>query len=471
MNQNIDMGKLLSPEAFKEINRREFEKLKEARKQKESASDIVPIISESKAAPKLTEPEILPVKNMLPTSNLEQFQEQLNNPNKAYSNHGIPGTELNEKKISRIHKNMILSFSSDTTGCGHIRNIFLMTYLNAVFAKSKVLRTAILPFFYYQHDVLMQARSLFFPRTMSDEYKVAVHRYKDMQQRYKYKMIYDIDDFIWQGDDKGERIPEYNFGHRQISNELAGTVKEIMGMMDLVCVSTDFLKKYIAEKLKVTIPIVVLPNCVPRYFYGPNRRPAITEKLMKPKFIYTGSPTHYDNEKKLLGDFDNAWVEYLNKNVRDGKIEFMLLGCNLSPQGPILPWFFESIKKYIYPVGWLNSYQYHLPILEYKPDFSIAPLVPNYFNYSKSDIRYIETCAFGAVFMGSVFTNGMPSPYDNASITLPDNCTVSDIEAKVDELSYPENFNDIIQKQYQYMEQAGRWLESEQYVNMLTKIF
>lgn len=408
---------------------------------------------------------------ILPTSDLQQFQDQLNNPNKHHSNCGVPGANRDGSNIIKVKRNLVISFSSDATGCGHIRNIFIMNYLNAVFAKTHILRTTIVPFFYFQHDVLMQARTLFFPRTMSEEYRIAVRRYKDMQQRYRYRMIYDIDDFVWQGEETGEHIPAYNFGSRTIPKNVIDTVVGIMNMMDIVCVSTNFLKSYITEKLKIKIPIVVLPNSVPRFFYGPNERQPITKKLDKPRIIYTGSPTHYDNEKRLPGDFENSWLEYLVKNVKDKKIDLMVMGCAPTPAGLMIPWFFEPIRNLITPVGWLNSYQYHLPILEYKPDFSIAPLVPNYFNYSKSDIRYIETCAFGAVFVGSTFTNGMPSPYDGCPVTLPDNCTVTDIEKTINHYSEPENYNAIIKKQYAYMDAAGRWLDCEKYINFLTKIF
>ena len=409
--------------------------------------------------------------HMLPTSTLDQFKDQLNNPNKHFANYGIPGANAQGQKIIKVHRNLVVSFSSDVTGCGHIRNIFIMTYINAVFARNQIMRTAIMPVFYYQHEILMQCRTLFFPRTMSEEYLIAVRRYKDMQQRYRYKMIYDIDDFVWQGENEGERIPEYNFGSRTIPKNVIDTVVSIMNMMDVICVSTEFLKNYIIEKLKIKKPMIVLPNSVPRYFYGPNRRPPITEKIKIPKVIYTGSPTHYDNDRKLPGDFENAWLEYLLKNIRDKKIEFMILGCTPTPHGLQVPWFLKSVKNLIHTVPWLNSYQYHLPILEYKPDFSIAPLVPNYFNYSKSDIRFIESCAFGGLFMGTKFTNNMPSPYDNTFATMPDNCTVKDIEDKVDMLSYPEAFNKVIKDQYDYMDHEGRWLECEKYINLLTKIF
>jgi hypothetical protein len=122
-------------------------------------------------------------------------------------------------------------------------------------------------------------------------------------------------------------------------------------------------------------------------------------------------------------------------------------------------------------VPWVNSYKYHLPILEFEPDFSIAPLVPNYFNFSKSDIKYIEACAYQAVFMGSVFTNGMPSPYDNCMVKVPDNFTPEQIEEQMWKHCEPEIFNKIIRDQYEMLEKDGRWLESDAYINQLTKIF
>ena len=475
MAENIDLTKLTPVETFLKINKREFEMLTRHKQMQEQRELQVRTFSGNDTINQfLGITGDVPVMHddvSLPTSTMDQFREQLNNPNRHIANYGIPGAATNTgNKIIKIEKNMIVSFSSDTTGCGHIRNIFLMTYLNAVFAKSKRLRTCMLPFFYYQHEVLMQARTLFFPRTMSEEYKAAVRRYKDMQPRYGYKMIYDIDDFVWNGTELGEKIPDYNFGSKLVPQNVVDTVVSIMDMMDTICVSTEFLKKYIIEKLRIKTPVIVLPNSVPRYFYGPNRRQPITRRLEKPKFIYTGSPTHYDNDNKLLGDFENAWLEYIIKNVKDKKIEFMVMGCHPVNRGLRIPWFFEPIKKEMHSVGWLNSYQYHLPILEYQPDFSIAPLVPNYFNYSKSDIKYIETCAFGAVFMGSTFTNGMPSPYDHALVNFPDNCTVSDIENRVNELCEPEAFNKVVLDQYEYLDREGRWLECEKYINNLTKI-
>jgi hypothetical protein len=409
------------------------------------------------------------------TSDINEFAEQLNNPNKHISKASNNPSIVHDSEIVKVDKNLILSISSDATGCGHIRNIFPLTYLNAVFGKSRLLRTSVIPFFCYQHEVLMQVRTLFFPRIMDNKAVKAIKRYKEVQDRYKYKMVYDIDDFIWKGDDQGEGIPDYNFSSRKISDEAIENVNVIMSMMDLITVSTDFLKDYIINKLKIKKEIVVLKNCVPKYFYGPNMKPPITEKIKKPLFIYGGSPTHYNNEHSLKGDFNNAWSEFIVKNVKYDKIDFIIMGCTPNPRDRNkfdIPFFFEEIRNKITLIPWQNSYQFHLPILAYKPDFWIAPLVKNYFNYSKSDISYITAAACGAAFMGTTFTNDKPSPYDNCEIKIKDDIKLDDLEGLIfNDLVYPTFYNKIIKNQWEMLEKDGRWLESKKYINQLTKVF
>ena len=68
----------------------------------------------------------------LPTSTFEVFKQQLDSPNTPFT--GLVQDNTGEKV--KIQKNLVLSFPSDSTGCGHIRNVFPMTYLNATFGKS-----------------------------------------------------------------------------------------------------------------------------------------------------------------------------------------------------------------------------------------------------------------------------------------------------------------------------------------------
>ena len=394
----------------------------------------------------------------IPTSDLQAFKDQLLNPNTEIENAGGQ-----ERKIMKVQKNFVLSLVSDSTGCGHIRNVFPLTYMNSQFGKTGKFNLIMTPVAILQKDILTRTRSIFFQRNMSPAHVSLVRHYKEMQKTLKFKMVYDIDDFIWEGPDEGERIPEYNFGHRGITEEVRKANVEIMNMMDVVCVSTEFLKQYLKNNLKIQPDVVVVPNAVPQFFWGPDKKVGIRKRLERPKVIYTGSPTHYNNETRLLGDWQNAWLEWVVRNVRQNKIDFTCMGG--------LPFFFEEIKEKIKIIPWVNSYQYHLPIKVAKPDFGIAPLVPNYFNYSKSHIKYQEYCALGIVGLGTVFTNGKPSPYDVCQVKVPDNVTSQQIDQIFWPLCEPEKYNSILQTQYQQMEAGGWWLESPQYIKLLMSIF
>jgi len=395
--------------------------------------------------------------NKVPTSDIENFQNQLNNPNTPFANQFQEGG-----RVQKINKNLILSYVSDSTGCGHIRNIFPMSYLNSVFGKTGNFNVMLSPVMIFQEDILMRTRSIFFQRTMDPRQKGAVQHYRKLKEKFNFKMIYDIDDFIWKGPDAGEQIPDYNFGSESIGDDVRQSSIDIMNMMDTVCVSTEFLKYYL-ETHGVTSPIVVVGNTVAQYFWGPDRRAPIKNKIIKPRVICQSSPTHWHEGKKLKGDWENAWCDWVIKNVKENKIDFCMMGGGA--------FFFEEIKDKIKIIPWVNSYQYHLPIKEFKPHFSIAPLVPNYFNYSKSNLRLLEASAAGAICMGSVFTNGQPSPYDENFVKVPDNVTVQDIDDIFWSLTEPNVFNDIIQKQYQYLDQNGKWTESPMFINSFASLF
>jgi hypothetical protein len=356
-----------------------------------------------------------------------------------------------------------MSYPSDSSGCGHIRNIFPMNYLNSLYGKSGRFNLVMSPMMIFQPEILRQARSIFFQRTMDPNHIPIVAKYKEIQKQLHFKMVYDIDDFIWAGDDVGEAIPDYNFGKRSITKPVQDASIEIMKMMDIVCVSTKFLGDYISSKGVDSKKIQVVHNTIAQAFWGADKKPHIKKKLEKPTVIWSASPTHWSNEKKLAGDMDNAWQEWVKKSVMENKINFVQMGG--------LPWFFESIKNKIKVIDWVPSYKYHLIVKSVKADFGLAPLVPNYFNYSKSFIKYQEYCAAGIVGMGTYFTNGRPSPYDVCQLKLPDTTTIKDIDTMFNKHCEPEYYNKILDAQYAQLVKESWYTESPGYVNRLVSIF
>ena len=385
--------------------------------------------------------------NILPTSNIEGFKKQLANPNTQIR------VDNQESQIAKIQKNLVIASPSDSTGCGNIRTVFPMTYLNALYGKTNKFSMLITPMPIYQSDILMRTRTIYIQRWFDRMYIDRMRQYKEMQSKFGYKIIYEIDDFIWYGDREGEIIPSYNFGSEGISKQVGIDTIEIMNMADLITVSSEFIGKYIKETHNVKPPTYFLPNVVNQFFWGSSRKRPIKEKIARPKVLYSGSQCHYHSGKKMLGDFEGLWYDWLIKAIKDNKIEFCVMGgC---------PWFLEEVKNKIKIVEWVNSFSYHQPIKDFKPDIMIGPLVENYFNASKSDIKYIEACAAGAAFIGSVFTKGLPSPYDKAFLKVPQSGTAQDIQNLVDYVCQPNNYNDVLKMQYDMLQIDGRYMESE----------
>ena len=134
-----------------------------------------------------------------------------------------------------------------------------------------------------------------------------------------------------------------------------------------------------------------------------------------------------------------------------------------------MPWFFEEIKDKITIHPWVQIFKLHLLIQEIAPDFCINPLIPNEFNYSKSDLKLVESSAAGMACVGTVFTNGKPSPMDEAKITLNHGASVNEIDSKIKEYCNKDKFNSVIAHQYNWIETEGRYTESPNFINKLVK--
>jgi len=399
-------------------------------------------------------------------SSLSDFESQLkqnlntNGNNPTVSPIGQEGQVDPQKQTIKVRKNMVVSYISDTTGCGHIRNIFPLSYLHNLYGKQGALSIMISPFYIRQVDVLARCRSLFFQRQMNEtQYKIILN-YKNLQKDLKYKMVWDMDDNIlglneMQGGDKDSGVPGYNFGWRNIDDGVRKFAPKIAELMDTCCFSTEYLKN-IFVKAGIQTNCMVMPNAVSKFFWGGIKRPDKKQRIEKPRVLITSSPTHYSNQEKKPGDFENAWLPWLIDSVKKDRIKLTVMGG--------LPYFFSGIKNKIKVIDWVSSFDYHNVVKNQRADIIIGPLVPNEFNHSKSDVKYIESCGSSVPFIGTVFTNGKPSPYDNCLLTVKDNCTVDDIEEIVEKLREPEFHNDIKNRQFDMLEREGRWTESADYI-------
>ena len=92
-------------------------------------------------------------------------------------------------------------------------------------------------------------------------------------------------------------FPSYNFGWRGITEDVKKYSVEIMKLMDRITVSSQYLKYYISEVLKVNVPIEIVPNSIPMYFWEILKE-AHYRRYQETKNCYTGFPNSLQQSRK-----------------------------------------------------------------------------------------------------------------------------------------------------------------------------
>lgn len=335
---------------------------------------------------------------------------------------------------------------NDNSGCSFIRLRWNALYLQS-FQNTNIIPVVInAPIMYA--DMLYRTKAVIWQRPIDT---VAVKNLKAVQPKFGFKMVAEFDDNIW------DEIPEYNtctLDHKRNTECL----KENLKYFDTIMVSTDYLKHNI-EKTFSVFNVVTVENAIPKFLYNIHRKP-IEHDLVKPVVLWAGANQHFRNPRNisfgnpglcgLRGDWTDEWVDFVVDNVKNDKIDFVMMGG-------MMPYFFENIKEKIQVIPWTESNTFPRTYMSVNPDFVIAPLVENEFNRCKSNLAYIQACAIGSVFIGSKFEY---SPYEN---------TITDLK---DFWKYTEKdiYNKIIERQDIFMEQSGAFLESAKHINKFLSV-
>jgi len=369
-------------------------------------------------------------------------------------------------------KSLVLIYVGDASGCSHIRlrHNALWYCGHEHFGFTPV----IMPIPTFDPQYLARAKAIIIQRPVSPAHVELVRRYKALQPKFGYKLVSEFDDQVWEID--GQGIPDYNTA--SLHFDIKGTTdvaEKTFPLFDEMVVSTEFLKVKLLERFPSVKKVSVIPNVVPRFLWSYPRKQDRTEDLVKPTVLYSGSPCHYRNPiparkpspqepqgfpgvTPLKGDMDNAWCDWVIKNVKEEKINFICMGA--------LPWFWESIKDKIRFVPWVDSQSYPRHVMSLNADFQIAPLVENNFNKCKSALRHTESCAAGTVLLGSVFSKDKWSPYEeiNPKCKIIDTATVEDIDQIFWSLCKKENYNEVLNWQYNFINEKGFWMESNEHL-------
>jgi hypothetical protein len=334
-------------------------------------------------------------------------------------------------------------------------------------------KAVILPVYTLDPVILSKTRAIIWQKPATNQQLSVVQKYKGFQAKYGFKMIYELDDLFFISPIRGEGLPHYNFSYikrqeMKIDDEIESSLQQIVPLFDTIVCSTDYLKKVVMQKFGVD-NVITVKNTVPRFLWSCDKKKPITEDIKRPVVLYSGASGHYRNPKSEndvgdMGDWNCAFREWVIKNVNEDKIDFKIMGD--------FPWFFRDIAPKIQFIPWTNSYNYPRRCWSTKADFQIAPLAENEFNMSKSALRFYESSIAGMGFFGSVFDTSTDSPYEEIfpDCKIKNSATVEELDEKFWNMCKKENYNELIEWQYDNLNKSGSILESIDSINRLLAV-
>jgi hypothetical protein len=278
----------------------------------------------------------------------------------------------------------VVQFGADLSGCGLYRMGWVNHLMNYQ-GRMMITDTTVMvldPKWY------VNVKAVRLQRQATSAQKEFVKFLKEVQKQIGFKIIYEIDDVVFRED-----IPDYNkFKTAFVSDEIRNNITDIIGMCDEVSVTCDYMKDLYNLRTGKK-EITVIPNFPAKFWIGnyfdPNRINALYEKnKKKPRILYAGSGAHFDVENRV-GQKDD--FEHVVKAIIDSRHKYQWVFLGAFPLA-IRP-YIERGEIEFHP--WQRLYDYPQKIHDLGVQMMVAPLQDNSFNKSKSDLKYIEACAYG----------------------------------------------------------------------------
>jgi hypothetical protein len=345
-----------------------------------------------------------------------------------------PPVEMPEANLPRS-----VNYYADYGGCGYWRMIWPEFCLNS-YNKSVIygLTCMVLDLRFYQGLSAIRMQ-----RQATPTQNMFIKELKRAQPQLGYRMIYEVDDIVFKED-----IPDYNrCKDAFVDQSIVDSILEIMGLMDEITVTCQYMKDYYINKTG-NKKITVIPNYAPKFwldrFYDKKRVEELYDRHKKrPRILYAGSGTHIDvtNRTGMKDDFAHVIDEIIKARK---KFKFVWKGCYPLALKPFID---NGEMEYI---EWSPLMDLPKSVYDANCNATFAPLVDNVFNKSKSNIKMIESGAFG-----------MPGAYQ-------DLCTYQDADLKfkdgkdlISQLEYMtsdfDRYMDLSGKARTFTE--GLWLE------------
>lgn len=291
----------------------------------------------------------------------------------------VPPPEIPGQGLPRA-----VNYLADYGGCSFYRcmapNLMLNLYNKAVIVE---LTTMVLDPRFYQGVKAVKVQ-----RQATPVQRDFIKLLKEVSKQAGFKLIYEIDDIVFRED-----IPDYNRNKDAFtSDEIRGSILDIMNMCDEVTVTCDFMRDYFIEKTgnknTTVIPNYLLKWWFDRYYNLQSLIKNYDKNKKRPVISIFASGTHVDvtNRTNQNDDFA-AIIQAVVKTRKDYKWQFY--GCYPLPLKP----FIDS-GEIIYK-EWAQLPDFPAAMANSGTQLTFAALQDNNFNRAKSNIKLIESGAMG----------------------------------------------------------------------------
>jgi len=345
-----------------------------------------------------------------------------------------------------------LNYYADYSGCGHWRMIWPEQILNA-HQKAVVHGTTVMNLDPRYYGMVKSVR---IQRQATKQQLEFVKFLREVSKQNGMRIIYEIDDICFKED-----IPDYNKFKPAFDNpEIRESACAIMSLCDEITVTCDYMKDYYKSKTG-NKNVTVIPNFMPKFWLGNHYESTqimknYDDNKKKPRILYTGSGAHFDVENRT-GNYNDDFF-HVNNVIRRtvDKFQWIFLGAYPLPLTDLI----RNGKIEFHP--WSKLYDYGESIANIKANMMVAPLQVNNFNKAKSDLKYIEACAFGLpVACQDIVT------YSNAPIRF--NTGDEMIDRINDTLKDHKQYKAISKRARQYAE--TRWLETDSNIDCYLELY
>ena len=323
-----------------------------------------------------------------------------------------------------------LTILDDTGGTGQYRFLFAANLLWPIIGKDEEI--AVCKRFPYDPNFLATFNTI-----MIQRWSLKMHR--EMFNRSilpackggMANLIYNIDDCMGIDEDG---IPAFNRAHLHYSlPEVQTNIKYFLSTVDFLLVTTNELKQYYIDKYNVDPNnFIILPNMLPRSwaygYFNPGEKVALfnTRKMEKKIRVglicsashfnchelkwsieghdpvgrtpkenglyesYVTHKTYKENEVEIIPDDIDDIVDVIDRT--SDRIEWVCIGFGTTPKFKKL--MEEQKIKVVHQVD-IAHYMKHISNMQF--DAVVAPIKNTRFNNCKSDIKYLECAAVGAL--------------------------------------------------------------------------